>query len=268
MRNRAWSAPALAALALAMAASATVAATPPTSSVISSLDLAKPFATRSDWRFTATQGPPVEGVMGDPAPGHIQLCLRAGAAGPCDPALRGALRTSQDGDIFADAHYLNAVNILRPRGAAGPPLLWVQAASLYSGDGDQVAATQVLAYDQAKDSFTRIYENVTGHNNNQDVRFIEAGALRGDIVSVEPTDKGPYAFWVTVNAFAPGAAYRQVLRYRSATHYGDGNPLAVIDSEMANIEQHLGLWKPGAPLPLPAGPCPNPRLVGAELWCK
>jgi len=266
MRKPDWPARAFAVLATAAAVLATAAA--PTASVISSVDLAKPFTTRSDWRFTATQGPPVEGVMEDQAPGKIQLCLHASPADPCDPALLGVLRTGQADDVFADAHYLNAVSILRPRGAAAPPLLWVQAASLYSGDGDQVITTQVLAYDRTKDSFTRIYENVTGHNNNQEVRFIAAGPLRGDIISVEPTDNAPYGFWVTVNAFTPGAPYKQVLRYRSATHYGDGNPLAVIDSEMPNIEQHLGLWKPGAPLPLPAGPCPKPHLIGLEFWCR
>jgi hypothetical protein len=266
MRKRDWPARACAVLAFAMAVSAAAAA--PAASVVSSLDLAKPFATRSDWRFTATQGPPVEGVMGDPAPGPIQLCLRAGASNPCDPALQGALRTGQADDIFADAHYLNAVNILQPRGPASLPILWVQAASLYSGDGDQVITTQVLAYNRAKDSFARIYEHVTGHNNNQEVRFIAAGPLKGDIISVEPTDMAPYGFWATVNAFTPGGPYKRVLRYRSATHYGDGNPLAVIDSEMPNVEQHLGLWKPGAPLPLPAGPCPKPQLKGGELWCR
>jgi hypothetical protein len=268
MRNRGWSAPTLAAFALTMAVSAASAAKTPPSSVISSVDLAEAFATRSDWRFTATQGPPVEGLMGDPAPGQIQLCLSTSASGPCDSALQGALRTGLADDIFADAHYLSAVKILQPRGSSNPPILWVQAASLYSGDGDQVITTQVLAYHRAKDSFTRVYQHVTGHNNNQDVRFIESGPLRGNIVSVEPTEKAPYGFWVSVNAFAPGAPYKQVLRYRSATHYGDGNPLAVIDSEMANIEQHLGLWKPGAPLPLPAGPCPKPQLKGGELWCR
>jgi hypothetical protein len=268
MRNRPWSVSAtLAALALATA----VSAAPPAPATISSIDLAKPFATRSPWRFTATQGPPVEdplGLAGDTVPGRIQLCLRATASSPCDPQLLGALRAGQEDDVFADPHYLNEAKIVRTRGATAQPLLLVQAASVYSGDSDQVITTQVLAYDRAKDSFTRIYEHVTGHNNNQEVRYIETGPLTGDIISVEPTDKAPYEFWVEVNAFTPGAPYKQVLRYRSATHYGDGNPLAVIDSEMPNVEQHLGLWKPGAPLPLPAGPCPKPQLKGGELWCR
>jgi hypothetical protein len=59
-----------------------------------------------------------------------------------------------------------------------------------------------------------------------------------------------------------------VLRYRSATHYGDGNRLAVIDSEMPNIQKKLGLWKPGQKLPLPQAGCQRPRLVRTELWCN
>ena len=31
----------------------------------------------------------------------------------------------------------------------------------------------------------------------------------------------------------------------------DGNPPAVIDSEMPNIEERLGLWRPGQRLPTP-----------------
>jgi hypothetical protein len=58
------------------------------------------------------------------------------------------------------------------------------------------------------------------------------------------------------------------LRYRSATHYGDNNSLAVIDSEMPNIERHLGYWKSGMALPLPSGACPRPRLIRMELWCN
>ncbi|MGH9711589.1 MAG: hypothetical protein ACRD37_13690, partial [Candidatus Acidiferrales bacterium] len=62
--------------------------------------------------------------------------------------------------------------------------------------------------------------------------------------------------------------YKTVLRYRSATHYGDNNPLAVIDSEMPNIEWRLGYWKPGMALPLPSGACPKPHLIHMELWCN
>ncbi len=45
--------------------------------------------------------------------------------------------------------------------------------------------------------------------------------------------------------------YSRIPRYRSATLYNDGNPLAVVDSEMPNIGERLGLRRPGAPLPAP-----------------
>jgi hypothetical protein len=114
----------------------------------------------------------------------------------------------------------------------------------------------------------RVYDHLTGSNNDQEVRYISTGPLKGDIISAEPTANAPFGFWVSVNTLPSGYAYKQVLRYRSATRYGDGNPLAVIDSEMPNIELRLGLWRPGSPLPLPAGRCPNPHLVKTELWCR
>ncbi len=63
-----------------------------------------------------------------------------------------------------------------------------------------------------------------------------------------------------------------MLRYRSATLYNDGNRLAVIDSEMPNIERRLGLWKPGEPIPTPklggnGKPCLKPTLRHTELSC-
>jgi hypothetical protein len=117
------------------------------------------------------------------------------------------------------------------------------------------------------DQFTRIYGRTTGRNNNQDVRFMSSGPLAGGVISAEPTKNSPYAFWITVNRLTPGYTYEQVLRYRSATRYNDGNSLAVIDSEMPNIQRRLGLWKDGSPLPLPARACRKPRLVKMELWC-
>jgi hypothetical protein len=62
-----------------------------------------------------------------------------------------------------------------------------------------------------------------------------------------------------------------VLRYRSATLYNDGNPLAVIESEMPNIERRLGLWKPGQrPYPNFGSndkPCLRPDAMSSRLWC-
>ena len=235
--------------------------------VLTSAVLARTLDTRSAWVLAARQGPAVEDPGGNQAPGAITLCLRQGASGPCDPQLREALGATPVDTLFSAPHYLDEARVVGGRGASDQPLLLVRTASLHSGDGDQFVLTQALAYQRDADRFVRVYDHVTGKNNNQEVRYVEAGPLGGDIVSAEPTSDAPFGFWVAVDVPAPGSAYREALRYRSATHYGDGNALTVIDSEMPNIQRHLGVWRPGTPLPLPAGPCPRPRLVRMELWC-
>lgn len=256
---------------IALALATVIAAQTTPLSVISNIDLSKPFSTREGWRFTATQGPPVTEFTptGGEEPGLIQLCLQASPSAPCDPQLMNALRTGlYANDSFSQPHYLKTVKIVYPRGNADQPLLFVQTGSLHSADGDQLVLTQTLAYQNSQDRFLRIYQYTTGRNENEEVRYISSGRLKGDIISVDPTENAPYGYWVTVNALTPHYTYKTVLRYRSATHYGDNNPLAVIDSEMPNMERRLGYWKPGMALPLPSGGCPRPRLIRMELWCK
>jgi len=121
------------------------------------------------------------------------------------------------------------------------------------------------------DAFARVFENRTGQNNNQETRFITDGPLRGSVISAEPQQSAPFGYWIVVSKRSGGGAYRQVLRFVSATRYGDGNPLAVIDAEMPTIQQRLGLWKPGQPLPTPADrdkPCTRPTLKHSALWCE
>jgi len=267
MRSPGWIAQILLAPALVAVLTAQSA-----SPALSNLDLSKPFSTRSPWHLTATQSAPVRGddtPSGGEEPGQIRLCLQATHLSPCDPQLGNALGDASDAsDIFTQPHYLNAVRIVYPRESADQPLLWIQMSSLHSGDGDQRVATLMFAYANDQDRFVHIYQHATGRNNNQEVRYISSGALKGDIISIDPTQNAPYGYWVTVSALTPQYTYKTALHYRSATHYGDNNSLAVIDSEMPNIEGHLGVWKPGMALPLPSGPCPKPRLINMELWCK
>lgn len=242
------------------------AAAMPEGKVIASIDLAKPFATRTPWRFTATQGPDGEDVVGNPEPGAIRLCLSKDGGRSCQPELLGALRLPGEGDAFAEPHFLADARILHPRPDAS--LLLVQAASVHAGNGDQRMSTQLFAYDPAGDAFVLVYAKRVGRNNNQEVRYMAAGPLQGAMISAEPTDDKPYGYWITVSKPDAALRYRQALRYRSATHYGDGNPLAAIDSEMPNIQRHLGLWRPGMKLPLPAKGCARPHLVDTVLWCS
>lgn len=272
MRSQSWMAQAVVASVFTLALTTFVTAQSITPSVISNIDLSKPFSTREAWRFIASQGPPVSGddtASGGDEPGDIQLCLRAAPTAPCDPQLQNALRAATSAnDSFTQPHYLKAVKIVYPHGRADKPLLFVQTGSLHSGDGDQLVLTQVLAYKSSQSGFVRIYQYSMGTNENEEVRYIDSGRLKGYIISADPTENAPYGYWVTVNALTPQYTYKTALHYRSATHYGDNNPLAVIDSEMPNIERRLGYWKAGMALPLPSGACPNPRLIHMELWCN
>ena len=233
------------------------------------MDLSQPFNTRSAWHFTASQGAEISDPpagMEDKAPGLIRLCISADEGRSCKPNLDGLLLPSTGTDHFSDVHYLDNARIVRPRDDEA--LLLVRVSSLHGANGDQRTATAALAYDREQDGFTPVYEKQTGRNNNQEIRYIVGGPLQGAIISAEPTSDAPFAFWITISKREPGRRYEQVLRFRSATAYGDGNPLAVIDSEMPNIQKRLGLWRPGRPLPLPAKGCPKPRLVKMEMWCS
>jgi len=239
------------------------------------LDLSAPFHSRSGWRFVVTEGEPVKDYGDMDAPGALTLCLRKGSSGPCllssvSPPLWAG--TPEDPNAWGP-HYLHTAEIVYPRGLKGPPLLMIVTGSVYSGDGDQVEATQLIRYDASRDAFRRIYAKSVGHNNNQEIRFVKDGPLRGSVIVAEPQQHAPFAYTITVNRLMPDLTYRRALRYRSATRYADGNPLAVIDSEMPNIQRRLGLWKPGERLPAPtvAGngkPCTHPTLKNSELWCE
>jgi hypothetical protein len=76
---------------------------------------------------------------------------------------------------------------------------------------------------------------------------------------------------VTVYRRDAEAHYAQTLRYRSKTHYNDGNRLSVVDSDMPEILRRLGLLKPGDPLPIPFSKpdeCTKLTLIKGEEWCQ
>jgi|SRR5579859_304862 len=266
------------AVALAAALTATQGlANPPGSAPTrqaTQLDLTTPFHTRSAWRLVVTEGTPVKDYGDNDAPGALTLCLRNGPSGTCvaDP-VTVPLPTSPSNDAPAwEPHYLLAAKVVYPRGPTAPPLLLIVTGSLNAGDGDQIVSTQLVRYVPARDTFQRVFAGNTGHNNNQEIRFMTAGALRGSVITAEPEEHRPYGYQIVVHQADVAGVYRPVLRYRSATIYGDGNPLAVIDSEMPSIEQRLGVWRPGMPLPTPqvggdGKPCLKPALKHGELWC-
>jgi hypothetical protein len=238
------------------------------------LELQKPFNTRSPWRFVATESAPTRDYGDMEAPGALTLCLQKGRSGACltepvTPSLRPA--TPDDPPAW-EPHYLMTARAVYPQGRSAPPLLLLVLGSLNAADGDQIVYTQLLAYDVGNDMFVRVYENRTGRNNNQETRFITDGPLRGSVVSAQPQQRAPFGYWIVVSKSSSGGDYRPVLHYLSATRYNDGNALAAIDSEMPNIQQRLGLWKPGQPIPAPSAAdrksCTNPTLKHSELWCE
>ncbi len=248
-----------------IAFSATFAAT---SSIIVNMDLSRSFATRSPWHLVGEQGAPIPDDGVGPVPGVIRLCLKKKPHGTCDIAVEGMpTPAGASGDEWG-AHYLRSAEVAYPLGKSAGPVLLLRTASWPSLNGDQGEFTQILAYRQATDTFVPIYKFVSGHNENQETRFVFSGKLGGDVISAVPTENAPFGYWITVNRLGPNYKYRQVLSYRSATRYGDNNQMPVIDSEMPNIQRRLGLWRPGMPLPLPAHGCAKPRLIKTELWCS
>lgn len=165
--------------------------------MIASIDLAGAVHTRSGWRLTITQAPPIANPFGsgdDQVPGAVTLCLHKAASGPCDPQLQNRLYDSSDTALFAERHYLNRAAVVHPRGRSGASLLLVSTASLHSGDGDQAVMTQALRYQPGPDRFVRAYEHWMGTNKNQEVRYIESGPLAGDIVAVDRAESVPLAY--------------------------------------------------------------------------
>lgn len=251
--------------AAALCAIVAVAAAPG-ARAIRSIELTSAFGTRWAWRITATQAPDMDDpIMGDggQVPGAITLCLARVAGGPCDPAVATMLRWSGGGDDHDQPHELHRLEIVHP--APGRASLLIQAASLRGVNGNQRVGTDLYAYDRTLDRFRRVYHRQVGRNTNDEVRYVGSGPLAGAVIAAEPTADAPFGYWITVDRPAGSGDYLPVLRYRSATRYGDANPLAVIDSEMPMIRHRLG--ERGWPLPASRPTCPRPRVVRGELWC-
>jgi hypothetical protein len=170
------------------------------------LDLSKPFHARSAWRFVVTEGPPVKDFGDNDAPGALTLCLYKGSAEQClfDPVTL-PLRTTPNDPIAWEPHYLIAAKVVYPRGPKDAPFLMIVTGSLNSGDGDQIVSTQLVAYDAEQDVFKRVYGKSTGHNNNQEIRFVSDGPLRGSVISAEPQEHLPYGYWIVVSDLSPAA---------------------------------------------------------------
>jgi hypothetical protein len=151
------------------------------------------------------------------------------------------------------------------------PLLRIQACMNRGANGNCGVSTFLLSYDRKAEMFRVVFFNMMGRNNNQETRLVEKGPLLGSVIVTYPTNDAPFTYFVEVYRRISDGEYSRVLKYRGRTGYGDGNPLAVIDSEMPETLRRLGLWKTGDALPVPPSmPKGCKRLVirkGVE-WCE
>jgi hypothetical protein len=228
--------------------------------IVSHIDLTGPFATATQWTFVAVQ----DGGHAIPESedyGPIFLCL--------------VKATSPDCAFYQQAddmpHDLFAGSVVYASQNKSSPLLILKACGEAGPNGNCAIATVLYKYDKGTDCFLRMFQNLTGRNNNQDTRFVESGPLQGDVIANYPTENAPFTYWIEVYRAGDSGQFSQILRYRGHTHYSDGNPLAVADSEMPEILHRLGLWQSGDPLPVPAHlpqGCRHLFMRRGEEWCK
>lgn len=239
-------------------------------SIIAHVDLTKPFETASQWTLVVARQRvvPTEIAMLESI-GPISVCLVKVTQPDCHLGFYRNVRSNLR--WFGTPFYLFASRVVY----AGPddhkPLLMLKVCGARSGDGNCGIATALYEYNRAADRFARVFLNVTGSNNNQGTRFIERGPLRGDVIVNYPTEKAPYTYWIEVYRAGKSGQYARILRYRGRTHYGDRNPLAVIDSEMPEILGHLGYWRRGDALPIPPRMPPGCTRLSfrrGEEWCR
>ena len=236
--------------------------------VVSHLDLTEPFKTESQWTFVAVQeeSHPVDDFEDH---GPLYLCLVKSLSPECDQHLYPQVETPMRS--FATPYQLFAGTLVYRESNRSKPLFFLKVCGAAGANGNCNIATALYSYDRGADRFVRVFLNSTGRNNNQSTRFVENGSLQGDVIVDFPTDKASYAYWIEVYRAEQSGQYSQILRYQSLTHYSDGNPLAVADSEMPEIFRRLGLWRPGDPLPVPPHMpqgCNALYMKQGEEWCK
>lgn len=246
-----------------------------TSNIETHLDLTKTFNTKSQWTLVVAKQPDNESETEDGAGNHVGAfiyCFVKHIIPDCTESMFVA-RLKQTGRVVDDEHpfYVSYESKISYSEAGNTnPLIKIKACTYRSGDGDCGIATFLFAYDRVNDNFQVVFFNITGHNNNQETRFVESGALVGNVIVAYPTTDAPFSYYIEVHKQGTSGAYKQILKYRGKTRYNDGNPLSVIDSQMPETLRLLGLWKAGDALPVPPKmPAGCSRLVMRKNveWC-
>jgi hypothetical protein len=247
------------------------------SKVITHLDLTQPFQTKSQWSFVAAKQPNEESRVEDGGgnrTGAVSLCFVENDKPDCSEEIFLAKYREEKVSFVSGApifYELFASDVVFSGPNKTLPLLRIKSCTNRGGNGDCGVSTFLFAYDRKAERFRVIFFNVMGRNNNQEARFIENGPLLGSVVVAYPADAAPFTYFVEVHKRVSDSQYSRILRYRGSTGYGDGNPLAVIDSEMPETLRRLGLWKTGDALPVPPslpGGCTRLVMRKGVEWCE
>jgi len=240
--------------------------------ILKYLDLTQPFATASSWALVVAQDPepPAEPELENHGP--IAICLVKVLAPRCTGTTKAYPTQWPAPSWYFQPYHLVDAKVVYAGQERIKPLLLMKTCSGRGGDGNCNIETVLYQYERSGDRFRQVFASSSGgSNNNQAARFVEHGPLQGDVIVDYPTDHAPYTYWIEVYAASKSGQYARILRYRGRTGYGDGNPLPVADSEMPEIMERLGMWKPGdalpVPQPLPQG-CGRLVLNRGEEWCR
>ncbi len=236
--------------------------------VISHIDLTQTFETVTQWTLVVVQegGQPITEIEDH---GPIHVCLVKANKPDCSENLYQDV--GKERPPFDTPYHLLTSRVVNAGQNQSSPLLFIQLCGAEGPNGNCGIATALYRYERETDRFIRVFQGLTGRNNNEATRFVERGSLQGNVIVNYPTENAPYTYWIEVYRADESGQYVRVLRYRGHTGYGDGNPLAVADSEMPEILSHLGFWKPGDALPVPAHlpkGCSHLYMRRGEEWCK
>jgi hypothetical protein len=247
------------------------------SKVIVHLELTQRFQTKSRWSLVVAKQPDEESSVEDGGGnriGAVSLCFVENDEPDCSEEMFLAKYREEKVDFVSGEptfHELIVSDVVFSGPGRTLPLVRIQTCMNRGANGNCGVSTFLIAYDRKSERFRVVLFKMSGRNNNEETRVVENGPLLGGTIVAYPTSDAPFTYFVEVYKRTSDGDYSLALRYRGHTGYGDGNPLAVIDSEMPETLRRLGLWKTGDALPVPPRmPQACTRLVMRKSveWCE
>jgi hypothetical protein len=247
------------------------------SKVITHLDLTQTFQTKSRWSLVVAKQPDEESSVEDGGGnriGAVSLCFVENDEPDCSEEMFLAKYREEKVSFVSGEptfHELLASDVVFSGRGRTLPLLEIKNCMNRGANENCGVSTFLFAYDRKADRFRVVFFNMTGRNNNEETRLVESGPLLGSVIVAYPTSDAPFTYFVEVYKRTSDSGYSRVLRFRGHTGYGDGNPLAVIDSEMPETLRRLGLWKTGDTLPVPPHMlvgCTRLVMRKSVEWCE